>query len=445
MPTPQTPIEISAAATVGSITAAAAGTVRDAAVDGIDLDLDVAGDNLSDLEIVLPVVLPNTSPYRLRGRFRNPREGYILDPFWGRVGDSDLSGGFTYRPGGANGERPLLTADLRSQVVELDDLGPIIGAPPKTGPGQTAAPKQKAQAAKMRQAGRVLPQQRFAIEDWPKMDADVRYRVRRIIGAAHVPIHDLNAHWTLKGGVVRFEPLQFGIAQGRVVANVQLDGNQKPAAARANLNVRGLELQQLFPPTEFVKQPLGRLSGRIDLTGRGTSVADLFGTGNGRVALAVDGGYVSHLLVEAAGLDISQALNILATRDAKVRLRCAIVDLSMKNGIATPNIFVVDTTDTLIQATGTINFRDESLDLVSQAEPKDISLFSVRSPIMLQGTLRNLEVRPKAGPIAARGAAAVLLGMINPLLAGAAFLDFGKGYDVDCGGLLADVQKAKKR
>jgi AsmA family protein len=444
MPSPDTPVEISAAATIGRITAAAAGIIRDADVDGIDLDLDVAGENLADLSIVLPLTLPKTAPYRLRGRFRNPSEGYIFDPFWGRVGDSDLGGGLTYRPAAANGGRGLLTGELRSHAVDLDDLGPLVGAPPKTGPGQTAAPEQKAEAARLRQEGRVLPQQRFAIEDWPKMDADIRYRIGRVTEAAHVPIHDVNVHWLLKNGVLRLDPLRFRIAQGDVVATVQLDGNQRPAAGRLNGSVRGLELQQLFPPTEKVKQPLGRLSGRIDLNGRGSSVADLFGTGTGRVALAVDGGYVSHLLVELLGLDVSQVLNLLATRDARVRLRCAVADLQMKNGIATPEIFVIDTTDTLIQLKGTINFKDESLDLVSHAEPKDISLFALRSPIMLQGTLRNPQVRPQAGPIAARGAAALLLGMVNPLLAGAAFLDFGKGYDADCGALVSQARKVKK-
>lgn len=93
LPTPDTAVEMSAAVTIGDITAAAAGTVRAADVDGIDIDLDVSGASLADIKRFAPVNLPNTPPYRLQGRFRNPRDAFIFDPFSGRVGDSDLSGG----------------------------------------------------------------------------------------------------------------------------------------------------------------------------------------------------------------------------------------------------------------------------------------------------------------------------------------------------------------
>ncbi len=37
----------------------------------------------------------------------------------------------------------MLKANLISHLLDFDDLGPLVGAPPKTGPGETAAPKQK--------------------------------------------------------------------------------------------------------------------------------------------------------------------------------------------------------------------------------------------------------------------------------------------------------------
>jgi hypothetical protein len=51
-------------------------------------------------------------------------------------------------------------------------------------------------------------------------------------------------------------------------------------------------------------------------------------------------------------------------------------------------------------------------------------------------------VRPKAGPIAARGAAAAALAAINPLLALLPFIETGPGKDSDCAQLLSHA-KAK--
>jgi len=436
LPTPDTPVEMSAAAAIGDITAAAAGIVRAADVDGVDVDVDISGASLADLKRLVTVNLPETPPYRLHGRFRNPARAFIFEKFEGRVGDSDMSGNASY----SRGKRPLLEAQLRSTLLDLDDLGPLVGAPPKTGPGETAAPKQKQQAKQIDETGKVLPRKRFEVESWPAMDADVRFEAKKIVDAARVPIENLSARWTLKNGVLRFDPLSFTIAGGKITAKIRLDGNQRPVLGKANIGISALNLSKLMPATSKMTQPLGTLYGRVDITGHGTSIADLFGSANGRIAMLVNGGYISNLLVEIAGLDVAESLRILATRDVAVRLRCAVSDLSMKDGIATPEAFIIDTTDTIIGIDGTADFKAEALDLVTHPKPKDPSPFVLRSPVTIRGTFKDPLVRPKIGPIAARAGAAVVLGAVNPLLAIVPFIETGPGEDSDCGQLLQRVK-----
>ena len=195
-----------------------------------------------------------------------------------------------------------------------------------------------------------------------------------------------------------------------------------------------------MPATSKVTEPLGTLYGRIDLTGNGTSIAELLGSANGRLAMLVNGGLISNLLVELGGLDVAESLRILATRDVQVKLRCAVADLSLKDGIATPQVFIIDTTDTVVDGKGTINFKSEELDLVTSPAPKDPSPFVLRSPILIRGTLTHPQVRPKVGPIAARAGAALLLAAANPLLAIIPFIETGPGEDTDCGQLMHRVK-----
>jgi len=437
LPTPDTAVEMSAALTLGDITAAAAGTVRADDVDGIDIDIDVSGASLADLKRLAAINLPNTPPYRLQGRFRNPREAFIFEPFSGRVGDSDLSGAASYSRGG---KRPRLKASLVSTLLDLDDLGPLVGAPPKTGAGETAAPKQKQQAQAIDVTGKVLPQKRFAVEDWPIMDAQVRFEAKKIVDAAQVPIENLSANWIMESGVLRFEPFKFRIAGGSVNANIRLDSNEKPLAGKIAADVSGLNLRSLVPGSGKMKDPLGTLYGRIDIAGRGTSIADLFGTADGRLALLVNGGQVSNLMVELVGLDVAEALRILATKDPQVRLRCAVADLTIKKGLATPQVLVIDTTDTVVTGSGSVDFKSEGLDLVTRAEPKDFSPFVLRTPINIKGSFKDPDVKPQIGPIVARGAAGLLLGLVNPLLAVIPFVETGPGEDTDCGQLMQQVK-----
>jgi uncharacterized protein involved in outer membrane biogenesis len=274
------------------------------------------------------------------------------------------------------------------------------------------------------------------------MDADVRFEGKRIVDAAKVPIESLSAHWILNKGVLRFDPLRFRIAQGQVNANIVLDGNQKPPAGKANVSINGLNLRHLVPTSPRMEDPLGTLHGRIDISGRGTSIADLLGTADGRLAFLVNGGSISGLLVELGGLDVAEALRILATKDVQVKLRCAVVDLSLKAGVATPQALVIDTTDTIVRGEGTVDFKRENLDLTMYPEPKDMSFFALRSPITIQDSFKDPTVRPKLGPISLRGAAAIALGAINPLLAFLPFIETGPGKDSDCGQLMQQVKQA---
>ena len=136
------------------------------------------------------------------------------------------------------GKRPVLKAQFTSTLLDLDDLGPAVGAPPKTR-GETASPKQKQQVQKTQETGRVLPDKGFKVEDWPAMDADVQFEGKRIVDAAQVPIENLSVKWILKDGVLRFEPLAFTIADGKVNANVSLDGSRKPVVGKANITMSG--------------------------------------------------------------------------------------------------------------------------------------------------------------------------------------------------------------
>ena len=124
-------------------------------------------------------------------------------------------------------------------------------------------------------------------------------------------------------------------------------------------------------------------------------------------------------------------------------------DFSVKQGVATPEVFVVDTTDTVVKVEGTVNFDEERLELVTYPEPKDMSLFSLRSPVQIKGAFKDPQVRPKAGPIVARGAAAAALAVANPLLALLPFIETGPGKDSDCAALVAQVNQkiaqAKRR
>jgi uncharacterized protein involved in outer membrane biogenesis len=422
-------------ASVGKTEAAADGNI---ALDGkaLDLKLRLAGDSLKGLAKVTGIVLPDSPPYRLNGHLKHQGNDWVFDPFDGKVGDSDLAGSLTYTTGSP---RPFLEANLKSKLLDFNDLGPLIGAPPETGAGEAANPQQQAQAAQRAAQERLLPEEKFSTEAWGKMDADVKLDAVRVMRPKQLPIDKLSAHLLLKDSVLRLQPLNFGIAEGRITSNITLHGQHKPMRGEIKADVQGLHLAPLFPTVKGMQDALGTLYGRADLVGQGESVAALLGTSNGKMTLAVDGGRIRALLDALIPLQLAEVVMLIG-RDQQVELNCAIAGISVKGGVAQADSFVVDTDNTMIKVEGSVDFGKELMDVQLNPYPKDPGILSFRTPIVATGPLRSPKARPKAGPLAARVAAAAALAAVNPALAILATLEGGPGKDTDCGKLLAEAK-----
>ena len=400
----------------------------------MDLRLTLAGQNLADLDKISGMTLPQTPPYKLNGRLRHQGNDWIFDPFEGRIGASDIGGSLTFQQAKP---RPFMKANLKSKLLDFGDLGPLVGAPPGARSPKNAEQQQQKEERQAEQ--RLLPDKPFSTDAWGKMDADVTLVSNRIQRPKALPITALSTHLVLKDSVMHLQPLNFGIADGRITSDIVLDGNQKPMQGKLDADIQGLHLAQLFPASQTMQDALGTLYGRAQLTGRGDSIADLLGTSDGKMVLAIDGGQIKALLDALIPLQVGEVVMLLGKNNEKVPLRCGVADIPVQDGVAKARNFILDTENTQIKVHGDVNFKNEGLDIELDPYPKQPGILSLRTPIMVEGVMRQPKPKPKIGPLAARAAAAVGLAAINPALAILATLENGPGKDTDCGKIIAEA------
>lgn len=423
------PYHVDVRARAGATRAHAHGNVSAmAALSEFDLRLELQGADLAHLDGIAGVVLPETPPYRLDGRLQRDGRLWHYRGFDGTVGDSDLSGDATLTLGG---ERPHLKAELASKSLDFDDLAGFVNAPASADAGETANERQKREAAALAASARVLPQRPYELERMRRMDADVTLSAPQV-RAGKLPLESLHGRLLLERGVARLDPLKLGVAGGVMESHVTLDASGAPIVSRIDITLRGLQLPKLFPDAELTKGSAGKIGGRIELQGRGNSVAQMLAASDGKAGLVMGRGRISNLLLELAGLDVAEALKFLIGKDRIIPLRCAHADFTVKDGIVTADQFVFDTTDTILFGEGTISLRDETLALVLKPRPKDRSLVSLRSPLEVDGTFKDPDIHPKAGPLALRGLAAAALYAIAPPAALLALIETGPGEDSNC-------------
>ena len=424
---------------MGKVKAKIDGNLTDPlAMKGEDVTLDIQGDDMANLFPLIRLVFPSTPPYRLKGHLKHEGEVWSFSNFSGRVGGSDLSG--TIRVD-TEPKRPVMKADLVSNMLDFKDLAGFIGGTPGTATGDTASEEQQKLAAADTENDRLFPDQRYSLERLRAMDAEVRLRAKRIL-APNLPIDDLNAKLSLNDGVLKFEPAVFGVANGRVEIFSTFDGSKRPSKVKIDARLKQLDLKRFLGNSSFAQKTIGPIGGRIDISGTGESFRELMATASGNTFLVMSGGEISELLVRLAGLDVAHTLGVMVRGDKPIPIRCGLLNLQGENGQMGVQTLVFDTANSVISGEGKIDLRDEKVNIVVIPDPKNFSPLSLRSFIRVTGGFKNVSVFPD--PIKT-GTDSLFKKIFNVLtmlvLSPFQPRDFGLGKDVDCDALIAGIQQ----
>jgi uncharacterized protein involved in outer membrane biogenesis len=421
------PFPLQAQAKVGDTRVELAGTLTDPKnLGALDLRLKLAGNSLANLYPLTGVTLPDSPAYSTDGRLiaklhESDGAQFRYEGFNGKIGDSDIHGNLAYV---ASQPRPKLSGALVSDQLLFSDLAPLIGADSNA--------EQKARGGASKQpSDKVLPVEEFRTERWSVMDADVEFTGKRIVHSEQLPFTDLYTHLVLNDGQLSLEPLRFGVAGGRLDAQIRLNGHTHPLEGQAKLTARGFKLKQLFPGFEPMKTSFGELNGDADISGRGNSVAALLGTSNGSLKMLINDGAISRELMELAGLNVGNYVVGKIFGDKEVKINCAAADFDIKTGL-------------IIYIDGTANMATEQLDLTVTPESKGWRLISLRSPLYVRGTFGKPAAGVKAVPLMLRGAGMVALGVIAAPAAGLLALVAPSGGEPNqCAPLLEQMKAGK--
>lgn len=242
-----------------------------------------------------------------------------------------------------------------------------------------------------------------------------------------VLVRDLKAKLVVINGRATIEDATARLGGGPARFNLMLDGIANPPRLEADWQLddgnMGQMLQRLFGSDEVT----GKVQARGRIAGVGGSLRAIASRADGRVELVVSEGRLKTSALELIAADLLSELNFLKKKTEYANLNCLAAAFDVKQGIATPQVMLLDSDRMVMTGEGTIDLRSEALKLTLKPRPKDPSLLSLATPIDVRGTLADPRFTPSATGLLGSAALAILgnlvlpgAGLLLPLLSGGA-------------------------
>lgn len=283
-----------------------------------------------------------------------------------------------------DGARTRYAIDLAIPSLSVKDLPGKLPA----APGSPANPAPDATTRGAPGAGVNAPPANGSNSDWvipdtplpvvPLMavDGEGSIRIGELILRDGARISQLATQFTSRDANLDAKFSAGGILGGSMQGALQFDGrNAQAPGVHLALGAQDLDLAALAA-VAGIKRDIrgGRVRANIDIRGRGTTPHRVAGTMSGTINVVSGPATLGRSAVQGqSGLaQLAGALDPLQNVDAATELRCAVLRLPLTDGIAhVDHSIAIETGKIAASASGTLNFRDETLDLSVQPQIRE--------------------------------------------------------------------------
>jgi len=367
---------VDVAATTDGATATAKGAIDwSGALPALDLALKAEVKHTAGVAKLAATPLDLPMPATLTAKFTSARGEQVADPLKLTLGRSMVEGRASLK---TDGPRPFLAAKLSSPELDLA----------RTNGAKRSEPRR----------GRVFSDAPFPLEGLRTFDADAEVAIGRLVLPNKLPLEQLKARALLQGGKLDVQPFSATVGGGPVSGRLTLDASRPKAPTLSlALDGKGVSMERVAGATGNAGSVTGGSTDlALHLDGPGESLARFVGGGNGELRIVMGPARASGAALDAGGGAISSILdkaNPFRRTDPYTDLRCAVVRLPVRDGIATSRRTIAyETAKVNMVMAGTINLQTEGLDLALRPNVKEgigIGAGALSELVRVTGTLSD--------------------------------------------------------
>jgi len=312
--------------------------------DGIALDLNLVT-NSSALSVLAGDTLPTINEIKLSSAVTGNNNIYKLTNLALTADKTDLGGDIVVS---LAGDKPKINATLVSQTVDLTALEQGESSP-------------ESEPAKER----LFSDDALVFEALNQLDADVTLKIQTVESNA-LKLRNVDVAVGLQHSHLQASPMDLSFAGSRLTGHVDLNAKGEAASLSTKMQVNGFKLAKVDALKDVISG--GNTDVYIDAKGEGKTVRQLMAGLDGKAIIKVAESHIEDGTLDLLGADfITELVNLLNpfSKEKKgTELACAVVNFSIKDGIATADKGIAVRTGKMnIVGDGTINLKNEKLDI----------------------------------------------------------------------------------
>ena len=423
-------------------TASAKGTVTDArTMTGVNVALTAQIPDLSALSPLAGHPLPALKTLAFQGTLTDAdggfRHGAALHDLTLTSPNGDLSGNAAM----GLGPRNSLTADLKSNRIDLDALQAAVDKMPAAAPAPPppgAKPSSPPPPSPRRRDEHLFSQQPIPFDLLRAVDADLKLAIADL----HTGGADYKAiatHAVLANGKLTVDPFAADLPGGHLSGTASVDAAQTAPPVHIVLHAPGLAVKTLLAAMHQPGYATGNLEVYADLSGTGDSPHAIAATLDGSLGLAIAGGTIDNRLMGSLLGKVMDSLNALdlVGKGGSSDLRCFAMRMDAQHGLGAIRALALGSSLLTMSGSGTVNLGAETLAMALRPQAR-VAGTALVIPVAVSGPIRDPAVKVNdlgAAEANAGTVAGVVLGNTTPLGIVGGLL----GADKLVGGGTADV------
>lgn len=389
------PFPVDLAIQAAMATVSAKGSIADVrAMTGMNVAVTAQIPDLSALSPLAGRPLPAIKTVAFQGSLTDAdggfRHGAALHGITLTSADGDLSGDAAI----ALAARASLTADLKSNHIDLDALQAAIDQTPAaapSAPSQGAAPPPS--QPQKRRGNPLFSSQPIPFAPLRSADADLKLHVADLhTGGTDYKAIDTRA--VLSHGKLTVDPFAADVPGGHLSGSLSVDAAQSSPAVHLVLHAPGLALKPILAATHQPAYATGNVEIYADLSGSGDTPHAIAASLSGSLGLAMAGGTLDNRLMGnllGKVMDSLNALNLVG-KGGSSDLRCFGMRMDAQRGIGTIKALALSSSLLTMSGGGTVNLGTETLDMTMRPQAR-IAGTGVVIPLTVTGPIRDPAVK----------------------------------------------------